>query len=88
MLHHEEEARWPIWFFLARRRFAAKIPAKGYWISLDFLGFSRPKRDFSVGSTDFCIEILSCALFPYVRDVGLEASGRAVEETQSLMRAA
>ena len=28
---------------MARRLFAAKTPFIGYWISLDFLGFSRPK---------------------------------------------
>ena len=32
-----------VWIFLARRLFAAKTPFIGYWISLDFLGFSRPK---------------------------------------------
>jgi hypothetical protein len=34
---------------LAPPRFAAKVPAHEPWIVLDFLGFSRPKRDFSMG---------------------------------------
>jgi hypothetical protein len=34
---------------LARRRFAAKTPADEGWIPLDFLGFSRPNRYFSMG---------------------------------------
>ena len=42
----------PIWVSLACRRFAAKTPDFGGWISLDFLGFSRPNRDFSMGYED------------------------------------
>jgi hypothetical protein len=41
-----------IWVFLARRRFAAKTPDFEGWISLDFLGFSRANRDFSIGYAD------------------------------------
>jgi hypothetical protein len=29
--------------------FAAKTPVYGYWIRLDFLGFSRPNQDLSMG---------------------------------------
>jgi hypothetical protein len=42
-----------IWFFLARRRFRTKSPDYGYWKSLDFLGFSRPNRDLSMGYEGF-----------------------------------
>jgi hypothetical protein len=35
--------------FLGRSHFAAKTPVYGYWITLDFLGFSRPNRDLSMG---------------------------------------
>jgi hypothetical protein len=35
--------------FLGSRRFAAKTPDFAYWILLDFLGFSRPNRDLSMG---------------------------------------
>jgi hypothetical protein len=38
-----------VWVFLAPGRFAAKTRAHEGWISLDFLGFSRPNRDFSMG---------------------------------------
>jgi hypothetical protein len=36
---------------LAHGLFAAKTPISSYWISLDFLGFSRPNLDLSVGYT-------------------------------------
>src|SRR5580704_13280842 len=48
--------RWSgrsVWVFLPLGRFAAKNPAYESWISLDFLGFSRPNRDFSMGYTAF-----------------------------------
>jgi hypothetical protein len=35
--------------FLETGRFAAKGRENDYWILLDFLGFSRPNRDFSMG---------------------------------------
>jgi hypothetical protein len=38
--------------FLEAGRFAAKIPENDYWILLDFLGFSRQNRDFSMGYAD------------------------------------
>jgi hypothetical protein len=38
-----------VWVFLARGHFAAKTPVYEGWISLDFLGFSRPNRDLSMG---------------------------------------
>jgi hypothetical protein len=34
---------------LGPSRFTAKIPALEPWICLDFLGFSRAKRDLSMG---------------------------------------
>jgi hypothetical protein len=44
---------------LALGLFAAKTPFIGYWISLDFLGFSRPKRDLSMGYARFSLENFS-----------------------------
>jgi hypothetical protein len=38
-----------VWIFLADRRFATKAKLLSYWIVLDFLGFSRPNRNFSIG---------------------------------------
>jgi hypothetical protein len=38
-----------VWVFLAPRGFAAKALLLSYWISLVFLGFSRPNLDFSMG---------------------------------------
>jgi hypothetical protein len=42
----------PILVFLERRRFVAKSPIMRGWFCLDFLGFSRPNRDFSMAYTD------------------------------------
>jgi hypothetical protein len=48
-----------IWIFLARGCFAAKSPDSDYWTFLDFLGFSRPNRDFSMRYVDKSVEIFS-----------------------------
>ena len=53
-----------IWIFLARRRSAAKTPDFGGWISLDFLGFSRPKRDLSMGYAEFSLKNFSVRFSP------------------------
>src|ERR1700722_365837 len=53
----------PLWVFLVRGRFAAKTPFRGYWISLDFLGFSRPKRDLSTGYERFSLKFFSWRFF-------------------------
>jgi hypothetical protein len=42
-----------IFGFLETDRFAAEDPENHSWISLDFLGFSRPNLDFSIGYEDF-----------------------------------
>jgi hypothetical protein len=47
--------------FLGSHRFAAKTPDYEGWISLDFLGFPRPNRDFSMGYTRFSAKIFSRA---------------------------
>jgi hypothetical protein len=39
--------------FLVFRLFAAKTQVSRGWKSLDFLGFSRPKRDLSIGYAVF-----------------------------------
>ena len=43
----------PFWVFLAPGHFAAKTPADECWIVLDFLGFSRPNQDVSMGYAGF-----------------------------------
>jgi hypothetical protein len=35
--------------FLGSRPLSLRTPAFAYWISLDFLGFSRANRDLSTG---------------------------------------
>jgi hypothetical protein len=46
---------------LGYRRFTVKTPDFGYWISLDFLGFSRPDRDLSMGYEDTSEKVFSAA---------------------------
>jgi hypothetical protein len=48
--------------FLGPSYFAAKPPDYAYWILLDFLGFSRPNRDFSMGYAGFSTDVFSQAL--------------------------
>jgi hypothetical protein len=43
--------------FLGRSPFRREPPSQGDWISLDFLGFSRPNPDFSTGYADFSVTI-------------------------------
>jgi hypothetical protein len=51
-----------VWLFLAPRRFPAKTLFRERWISLDFLGFSRPNLDFSMSYADKTAEIFSGAM--------------------------
>jgi hypothetical protein len=46
----------PVWVFLGPCPFAAKALVYGGWKSLDFLGFSRPKRAFSIGYAGFSLK--------------------------------
>jgi hypothetical protein len=61
------------WVFLDGRRFAANALSLRRWISLDFLGFSRPNRDFSMDYADFSPKEFSRAL-PRVRSPERERS--------------
>jgi hypothetical protein len=54
-----------VWVFLATGRFAMETTFLGYWISLDFLGFSRPNLAFSKGYTGFSLENFSSRFFPH-----------------------
>ena len=47
------------WIFLEPPHLAAKTPVYEGWNSLDFLGFSRPNRDLSMGCAGFSAEIFS-----------------------------
>ena len=53
-----------VWIFLVGSRLAAKTPNSGGWISLDFLGFSRQKRVFSIGYAGFSSKIFSPRFSP------------------------
>jgi hypothetical protein len=52
----------PVWVFLGPRPFAAKALVYGGWKSLDFLGFFRPKRAFSMGYAGFSLKEISRAI--------------------------
>jgi hypothetical protein len=52
------------WVFLDGRCFALKRPENKGWILLDFLGFSRPNRAFSMGYAGFSADKISRALLP------------------------
>jgi hypothetical protein len=68
--------------FLARGLFAAKTPAHECWISLDFLGFSRQNRDFSMGYAAFSAENFFSRFFPVVRSSTIYACGLGHAEAQ------
>jgi hypothetical protein len=68
-----------VWVFLAAGCFAAKAPDYPYWILLDFLGFSRPNLDFSMGYaayTHYKIFVSSAMSFEAQR-AGARGRGRA-----------
>jgi hypothetical protein len=56
-----------IWIFLDGRGFVLESPENKAWISLDFLGFSRPNRDFSMRYAGFSAKKISRALLPLGR---------------------
>jgi hypothetical protein len=62
----------PVWVFLAPGRLAAKTPVYEGWKGLDFLGFSRQNRAFSMGYTAFSLEEISRALFAVALDTAPE----------------
>jgi hypothetical protein len=59
--------------FLGLRHLPAKIQVNSYWISLDFLGFSRPKPAVSIGYAGFLLKEISRALSPARHDLGTAA---------------
>ena len=61
--------------FLGPSRFCPGRPENKAWISLDFLGFSRPNRDFSMGYAAGSEESFFSALSPGVRRAGAGACG-------------
>jgi hypothetical protein len=56
-----------IWVFLDHRGFCPGRPENKAWISLDFLGFSRPNRDVSMSYAGFSAKKISRALLPLGR---------------------
>jgi hypothetical protein len=46
------------------RQILAETQAYDRWISLDFLGFSRPNLDLSMGYGGFSLEVFSSRFFP------------------------
>jgi hypothetical protein len=73
---------WPVNLgCLGTGQFSAKTKDFRYWILLDFLGFSRLERDFSMGYTAFSGKDFSKALLYGVgapeRRITILACGRA-----------
>jgi hypothetical protein len=68
--------------FLGTFRFAAKPLGFGGWKSLDFLGFSRPKRDLSMGYAGKTEEEFFAAFCPFGALAAPEqkAVGKAMRE--------
>ena len=62
--------------FLGPEPFCGKDPAFEGWISLDFLGFSRPNRDLSMGYTGFSLKSFSWPFCPWA----FEAAGRTAAD--------
>jgi hypothetical protein len=67
---------------LGGSRFAAKTPSDGGWISLDFLGFSRQNRAFSMGYAGFSAEKFFARLSPALRGAATGACGLGDAEAQ------
>jgi hypothetical protein len=59
---------------------AAKAPVFEGWKSLDFLGFSRPNRDFSMGYAGFSLKEISRALLSPESSGGTGASGLGTQK--------
>jgi hypothetical protein len=51
--------------FLGAWPFGCEPPIDRYWILLDFLGFSRPNRELSMGYTGFSEQHFSRAFSPW-----------------------
>ncbi|HEV7478689.1 MAG TPA: hypothetical protein VGO05_00195, partial [Roseiarcus sp.] len=66
---------------MALAHFAMETTFLGYWISLDFLGFSRPNRAFSMGYAEFLLENFS-SRFSRLRVAKTKACGRNHAEAQ------
>jgi hypothetical protein len=75
-------SRRSVWVFLAPGRFAAKTPSHERWIVLDFLGLSRPNRDFSTGYEPLSGEKSIARFSRGVRGAGTGACGRRHAEAQ------
>jgi hypothetical protein len=76
------------WNFLDRACFALKTPDLGGWISLDFLGFSRPNRDLSVGYTGFSLKSFSWPFCSWAFEAAeRKAVGEAMRKRRRVHRA-
>jgi hypothetical protein len=75
-------SRRSVWVFLATGRFAAKTPSHERWIVLDFLGFSRSNRDFSIDYGPLSGEKSIARFSRGVRGAGTGACGRRHAEAQ------
>jgi hypothetical protein len=70
--------------FLDSRGFDAKPPISDYWILLDFLGFSRPNHDLSMGYARFSRVKFSPPFSPRLRGVDGERRGQGHAEGRNV----
>jgi hypothetical protein len=77
----------PVWVFLGSGRLAAKTLLYEGWKGLDFLGFSRPNRAFSMGYAGFSLKEISRALLPPRQNVGTAAHDLGLAEGDGLVMA-
>jgi hypothetical protein len=75
----------PVWVFLGSRRLAAKTPGFEGWKGLDFLGFSRPNRAFSMGYAGFSLQEISRHLCFRARAAGTAAHDFGLGERDGLV---
>ncbi len=71
-----------VWILLGLAVLLPKTPVFEGWISLDFLGFSRPNRDLSMGYTGITAENFSCRSSPCGSGAGTGACDRGHAEGQ------
>jgi hypothetical protein len=75
------------WVLLDPGVFPAKIPVYGYWILLDFLGFSRPNLDLSKGYAAKTSKDFFTSFLPVTRGAAPEPAVEFVRKRRTAHRA-
>jgi hypothetical protein len=75
-----------VWVFLAAGLFGTNSSDFGRWISLDFLGFSREKRDLSMGYAEKASKSFSWRICRGVRGAPLGFPGLGMRKRRTIHR--